>query len=757
MRSLAKVLVGLWLALIAPAADLPVRPARDPLSGPLRLLAARAAKSSGWPPLRQFAASQQDAEVRGLAYFVLGSREAEAGESKAAIEDLREAAGTRFLLADFAEYTLGATADKAGESSPAIGALEGFATRHPQSLFRSDALELLARVFLRIGAPQRAIQLLRPEPGGHLPSSLALLLAQAYQQAGRLEDAARAFQEVYYRYPLVPESETVSGAVRQLETQLGARFPAFGDDLAASRAETFFENSRFDDALAEYDALLQARPASQLAPRWKIARAKCLLRLKRILEAVEALEALVSTNGETDAARLEALAEADARQGDAELLLRELDQLRELYPQSPAYASALFIAGTFFARRGAWEDSIRYYQPLAQQFPQTDSGREGNWRLAWAYYLVRQNEKARRAFLDHLARYPASPHLVAAVYWLGRLAEERKAVPEARALYKLLNKRYVHSYYAVQARARLKDLPPDPSVPETPKKGRPRSPIAGIAQKIPRATPPLVRPCVAPKPSEIARPYLTLRALNLADLATQYLVAALSQSPGAPDLLVIITRLKAQQRDVSGALISAKRLVPNFSEYDFDAVPEDIWGLLFPQSFRQLVERQARANGLEPPLVMALIRAESAFNPRARSLANARGLMQILPQTASRARRGRDVVARRLYDPAYNVRFGCRYLRGLVEKFDGTLEPALAAYNAGDPRVQTWLEKRDYREPAEFMESIPIVETRAYVEAVLRDAEIYRELMNSTAKFRKCGARAKVESRKSKATSKGDE
>jgi len=112
--------------------------------------------------------------------------------------------------------------------------------------------------------------------------------------------------------------------------------------------------------------------------------------------------------------------------------------------------------------------------------------------------------------------------------------------------------------------------------------------------------------------------------------------------------------------------------------------------------------------------------------------------MQILPQTASRSRRGRAREARKLFDPAYNVRFGCRYLRDLLKASEGSFERALAAYHAGDFRVKDWLGKNSFREPAEFTEAIPIPATHAYVEAVLRDAAIYRQLLSGTAKFARC-------------------
>ena len=137
---------------------------------------------------------------------------------------------------------------------------------------------------------------------------------------------------------------------------------------------------------------------------------------------------------------------------------------------------------------------------------------------------------------------------------------------------------------------------------------------------------------------------------------------------------------------------------------------------------------------------MGLIRQESAFNPGAISSANARGLMQLLPGTAARQSRRKRGVGRRIYDPAYNIRLGCAYLAGLVTRFDGRLEQALAAYNAGDSRVKDWLSQRQFSEPAEFAETIPFRETRVYVQTVLRDAEIYRQLLTGKAEFAACEA-----------------
>jgi len=232
--------------------------------------------------------------------------------------------------------------------------------------------------------------------------------------------------------------------------------------------------------------------------------------------------------------------------------------------------------------------------------------------------------------------------------------------------------------------------------------------------------------------------------LSLPDLAERYLKAVVSDDPNSTQALVALTRLETAQEHYSEALFNAKRLAPTYFEYEFSELPKDAWQWLYPRAFWNLVQRQARVNRLDPYLVMALIRQESAFNPRATSVADARGLMQVLPKTATQgvSRRRQRRVTERLCDPAYNITLGCRYLREVLRAFNGNVEETLAAYNAGDFRVNEWLKQRSFREPAEFVESIPFRETRLYVEALLRDQMVYRQLIGGSPRFMPCEGRS---------------
>ncbi|MEO6877351.1 MAG: lytic transglycosylase domain-containing protein, partial [Gemmatimonadaceae bacterium] len=152
--------------------------------------------------------------------------------------------------------------------------------------------------------------------------------------------------------------------------------------------------------------------------------------------------------------------------------------------------------------------------------------------------------------------------------------------------------------------------------------------------------------------------------------------------------------------------------------------------LLFPLVDRDELTRAAKARGLDPALVAGLIRQESNFNPHAVSVANARGLMQVLPSVG-------EEVAKNLRFPVWypalltdadaNLQLGTAHLATYMKQY-GPLPRVLAAYNAGGSRVTRWATKSGMDDPELFTERIPFAETRDYVRIVQRNAAMYRAL-----------------------------
>jgi soluble lytic murein transglycosylase len=174
-----------------------------------------------------------------------------------------------------------------------------------------------------------------------------------------------------------------------------------------------------------------------------------------------------------------------------------------------------------------------------------------------------------------------------------------------------------------------------------------------------------------------------------------------------------------------------KRTVPSYFSLDFPALPRNYWETLFPRPYWTDLKRFSMANSLDPYLVASLIRQESEFNPGAVSSAKALGLMQVMPGTGKKLAKEaklRRFSPEQLLVPNTNLQLGTRYFKELLDHFNGQPEYALAAYNAGSDRVEGWLADGKYRDASEFVESIPFTETREYVQAIMRNATVYRKL-----------------------------
>lgn len=155
----------------------------------------------------------------------------------------------------------------------------------------------------------------------------------------------------------------------------------------------------------------------------------------------------------------------------------------------------------------------------------------------------------------------------------------------------------------------------------------------------------------------------------------------------------------------------------------------------FPVVHRHSFAAQARHNALPVPLVLAVARQESAFRSDALSPAGARGLMQLMPATARETARRHGIPYRgshQLFDASLNIRLGTRYYRDMLDRFQDNRILATAAYNAGPGRVRQWLERSAGQLPFDaWIETIPFVETRNYVQNVLAFSAIYAHRLGS--------------------------
>jgi soluble lytic murein transglycosylase len=186
----------------------------------------------------------------------------------------------------------------------------------------------------------------------------------------------------------------------------------------------------------------------------------------------------------------------------------------------------------------------------------------------------------------------------------------------------------------------------------------------------------------------------------------------------SPSNLLYISNLKNE----AGGAHSAMRFMARQMNSNPVMISNQTLKILFPRPYRDIFENAGRP--VDPFLLFSVARQESAFNPLARSPANARGILQILPATA------RVLTGKRktdLYDPALNARLGTQFLSNLVER-TGSVELALAAYNAGPNRIPVWRDRYPSSDELLFLDLIPFQETRNYVSNILRNNYWYIRL-----------------------------
>jgi soluble lytic murein transglycosylase len=197
---------------------------------------------------------------------------------------------------------------------------------------------------------------------------------------------------------------------------------------------------------------------------------------------------------------------------------------------------------------------------------------------------------------------------------------------------------------------------------------------------------------------------------------------------GEPRLLV-----EAAQADVAAqkwgvAIVTLRMVYPQLEYRPFASVPRQVWEAAYPLPHDASIRHWAAVNKLDPMLVAGLSRQESSFDPNAHSVSNALGVMQLLPETGRKWAKDQRVrySQSKLFDADFNIRLGTAYFAWLKQQF-GSVEAALAGYNAGEDRVTDWTEA-PYRDIPEFVDSIPFTQTREYVEIITRNAAIYHRL-----------------------------
>ena len=597
--------------------------------------------------------------------------------------------------------------------------LAGFQKSFAESRLVSGAARLQAESLIRSEQRDQARKLLETEKSPVAKPVRLWLLGRIEELDGQPLKAVRTYRRAYYHYPLSHQAEEAEARLDALRRKLGKRYPSAPPSWRLKRADALFQASRYPQAWAEYRRAVAGLKAAD-RDRTQVRIGACDYRRLRTSAAYGRLTRLKVQDPKAAAERLYYLGECARRLGRRKEFAQCAEELGKKYPGSPWYEEALFSLGNYYLLQDEPQTSRRYYERTARAFPNGKRGPLAHWKVCWRAYLDRDTA-AKSLLEEHVRLYARSPRVAGAAYWLARIAEKGGNPPLARVIYSELASRYPHYYYAQQARQRLALLG------QAEDAEKPEGPAYLASVPAPRR---LVKQRSAQTERRLRRGRL-LYQLSLPDLAESELRTADYRAADSYWIGLELARQTSERGEFHRGLRYMKRYGFGYLRFPFDSMPREFWESLFPLRWEKQLRARVRPHHLDPYLVAGLIRQESEFNPRARSRAGARGLMQIMPATGRRLARRLGVSGystRSLNSPDLSLRLGTRYLRDLFDQFENRTAPALAAYNAGEHRVEAWLASKGFNDPAEFVELIPFTETRGYVQAVIRNTAIYREL-----------------------------
>ncbi len=383
-------------------------------------------------------------------------------------------------------------------------------------------------------------------------------------------------------------------------------------------------------------------------------------------------------------------------------------------------AGSLLIAYAAKKRReGRTEEALEIYQDVKERYPLLTE--DALWGVAWTHYRSGSFRKAAEVLTTLSDRYPGSRYS----YWKQRSSEQETLAgsseghsedmrlrPQSDKTVTLPDEKgFRKDFYRLLAYVRDMDNFSGRPVSRANWTRPGRASLNDGRQVLePQQLPPDILP--------LYERFAILMELGMKDDAIGELVR-ISNRITKPELLISLCRLLQG----AGAYKRSISMISRFSDEKGLKLDDgaEVADILYPLAYWPTVSEISVLYALDPFILLAVIREESRFDPYARSIAGALGLMQIMPHTAFSLDKHlkMDIAdASEIYNVRINITVGAYYLNSLLKEF-GSLPVALAAYNAGHDRVREWIKEGGYKAYDEFIEDIPFDETRNYVKRVL--------------------------------------
>lgn len=530
-------------------------------------------------------------------------------------------------------------------------------------------------------------------------------IALCYKELGEQRQAVQELRTLWLLYPASPVAAQAEEMLDMLAKQGVAATPYTSDELF-KRASTLYNLGRYDKAVEALNRIPRQDGATDFNTRLDLKTGQAQYRARRFRDALQTFGSLLDRQLKTSFHDEACFWQAKAldRTGQQDQAIIVYLALAGSTPPSELADDALLEIAYIDKFRGRYLDELKTLETILSRYPTTRLKPRIQWEDAWARYNTKDYRGAA-AYFQLVAS--SAEYREKALYWQGRALKEAGEADSAAQCFTALAEEFPVSFYTFQLRAAGN--------------GKEAGLIAALREPL----------------ASLALPggYERTKALmniGLWDEARKELALAVRKIPRHPKTLQGVARLYLEMDDYAAAAALFRSGPPR----SFDSDTLLTWNILYPRAFHQTVAQQSSEQGVPEELIYAIIKAESSFSPKVVSPAGAVGLMQIMPATAKSLSKEREsaAVRARLTEPQFNIRLGVKHLLDLLNRYNGNVVSAIAAYNAGATPVDRWRNKLTYDQEDEFIENIPYYETREYVKKVLTGARLYRFLYDDLSK-----------------------
>ncbi|WP_158502029.1 transglycosylase SLT domain-containing protein [Vitiosangium sp. GDMCC 1.1324] len=644
------------------------------------------------------------------------------GQWATATEELASLAEDHPPLRDYCHFEAARAYERMRKWTEAIqhyGAVSPGARRYEDARFdMAYILEKKKRDYAgAVAALTPLVQTDSPKPNNPAQAEAWLTIARLARYQADYNGEHRAHLAVWALHPF---SKEVSAAVK------GLRDLPYVPKWKVARAETLLSLHHNQEALNMLERMLpKMELPDPLTCRAQFAYGTALRKERKHSLAIRALRPVVEQCQDANL-RARALYVLGYSEGvvEPDSAIATYLKLAQDYPEHPYADDALFYAAQKSLERGNKAAAMGYLDQLIARYP------DGNFasEALFERFMVHRAEGKNEAALEALSRIEelkgkGSTHesVQRARYWRARVLLSLGRAEESHALMERVAAEGAATWYGLLARSRLTH--------EAPERARAvlerlRSPANASA----------IWPLDAGNLAQDAHFITGIELMRLEHREAPAELLAVDRKGRSEESIRLLFHIlhasgyERYARSIAWALRREGLAAPTEAETRL------IYAAAYPHTFRNLVVQHSRAARVNPDLMQALIREESAFNPNARSPTGALGLAQLMPATAFAVARQLNVplaTPSALLEPRENIRLGSAYLGSLQRRFAGNPAYAVASYNAGPGAVDRWLSRFPDAELDEWVEQIPVEETRLYVKRVLGSAAAYQLLYTS--------------------------